>query len=571
MSSQVEEIKRRLPVHDVISSYIKVEKAGSNYKARCPFHNEKTPSFFISPARDSFHCFGCNRGGDIFSFVEEIEGLDFVGSLKLLAERAGVQLSSFRSEKNDEKERLFKINEEATLFFQNQLKGRPDVLTYLYDRGLTEETIKSFRIGFAPDGWRNLTDHLVTKGYKVDELDKVGLIVVDESDKSKYYDRFRNRIMFPLEDSVSRVIGYSGRIFGENDKTGKYVNSPKTILYDKSNFLFGFGKAKQYIRQFGYTVIVEGQMDVIMAHQAGTKNTVAISGTALTENHLSLLHRLSDKIVMAFDNDKAGVEASLRSINEALAQGFEVKVINNDKALDPADIIKESPERWLKILKDTIHFIDFQIGNIKKKNKDSRTFKKELARVVFPYVGSLPNRIEREHFISEISRLTGTTEDIIREEVRSASGQTEEVSEVKKVNDDNFSRKKMLVEHLAGIIFWQDGIETENGTVSLDRAKGVIDLLNKKQKEYIENKKSELILRAEITYGGSDDLNPVISELTGDLHLEILKDDLESNLLKLKNAEVAENEGEISEYLAKCQEISNMINNLKIKNNEKED
>lgn len=564
MSSQVEEIKRRLPINDVISSYIKVEKAGSNYKARCPFHNEKTPSFFISPARDSYHCFGCNRGGDIFTFVEEMEGLDFVGSLKILADRAGIELTKFKDEKSGERERLFKVNEEATLFFQNQLVGRKEVIEYLSQRGLKPETIKSFRIGFAPDGWRNLTDYLISKGYTKGELEKVGLIVVDEKDKTKYYDRFRKRIMFPLEDGAGRVVGFSGRIFGEDDKTGKYINSPKTVLYDKSNFLFGFGKAKQAIRQFGYTILVEGQMDVIMSHQAGTKNTVAISGTALTEHHLSLLRRLSDKIVMALDSDKAGVDAALRSIDEALRQGIEVKVIRDSQAKDPADIIKDNPDKWLELLKDTVHFIDFQISNVKKKSKDQRTFKKELSKEVFPYIGNLPERIEREHFIGEIAKLTNTSEDIIREEVLKVT--KNKPTEATVSNPEKaFSRKRMLVEHLSGIVFWLEGLSSDKNFTNLDEAREVLRSLNEKQKEYINNKKSELILRAEITYGGIDNLNPVIKEISDDLRLEILRGELEETLLLLQEAELKEDIEKTKEYLAKCQEISNIINNLKTK------
>lgn len=254
MSEVTEKIKERLGIVDVVSSYIKVEKAGVNYKARCPFHNEKTPSFFLSPSRNTFYCFGCGVKGDIFSFVEEFEGVDFKGALNVLAPRAGVPIVYEDKGAREGREVSFDILKKATAFFEHHLEVEESAKQYLIDRGIKPETIKHFNIGYAPGEWRSLYDHLVSQGIKESEIERVGLIKKpdkDESeDKGRYYDRFRSRIMFPLTDSTGRVVGFSGRIFPDEEGVAKYVNSPETTLYNKSQILFGFDKAKLAIRKF---------------------------------------------------------------------------------------------------------------------------------------------------------------------------------------------------------------------------------------------------------------------------------------------------------------------------------
>lgn len=325
INSPVDAIKERLSITDVLSSYLELIPSGINFKAKCPFHNEKTPSFFVSPVRNAYYCFGCGAKGDIFSFVENFEGVDFKGALRTLAERAGVPLV-YSKEEIDRKERLYMAMESACVFFEQEYSKEPEVYAYLVNRGLTEETIKSFRVGYAPDAWRNLSDYLRKQGFTDKELEEVGLIKV--SDKSNFnekksYDRFRNRIMFPIFDSSSRVIAFSGRLFELRHKNddpdfteAKYLNSPDTILFNKSNVLFGIDKAKSAIRKRDYTIIVEGQIDLLLSHQMGCTNTVAVSGTALSStikgegedsiNNLGLIRRLSKNVIFAYDGDSAG-------------------------------------------------------------------------------------------------------------------------------------------------------------------------------------------------------------------------------------------------------------------------
>ena len=292
MSSTAERIKEKLNVVDVLGSYIKMEKSGANYKARCPFHNEKTPSFMISPARNSYYCFGCQASGDIFTFVQEFEKLDFIGALKLLADKAGIPLDDFQNGKDKGKEtKLRAVLDEASKLYEIELqKNNPTSVTalkYLTGRGLTMETINEWRIGFAPDEWRFAQDALLLKKYTVDELLEAGMVKRKAEGASDTYDRFRNRIMFPIFDAMNHTVGFSGRIMGlEKEGSPKYLNSPETPLFNKSEVMYGLHKAKEGIRKWGYAIIVEGQMDLLMSHQAGFGNTLATSGTSLTKDHL---------------------------------------------------------------------------------------------------------------------------------------------------------------------------------------------------------------------------------------------------------------------------------------------
>lgn len=273
--SPVQEIKDRLNIADVVSRYVKLEPAGKNLKGKSPFTTEKTPSFFVSPDKGLYHCFSTGKGGDIFTFVEEMEGLDFAGALRVLAEQAGVKLGAFNPEKKEEKDVLFDAVEKAAVFFENSLRSSPEALAYLLDRGVSKETIETFRIGYAPAGWRNLYEYL--SGVCTDkDLLTVGLV---KSSEGRIYDTFRDRIMFPICDSSGRPIAFSGRILHPDEKSAKYVNSPETPLFNKGSILFALDKAKNYIRKYDFTIMSEGQFDVIMLHQSGFRNTVGISGT----------------------------------------------------------------------------------------------------------------------------------------------------------------------------------------------------------------------------------------------------------------------------------------------------
>ena len=414
-----EEVKSRLDVVTLIQSYIKLDKSGVNFKARCPFHSEKTASFYVSPARDIWHCFGCGKGGDIFKFVMEMDGLDFPEALRMLAERAGVAISRTDAESRSNRARLLGVLEAAADFFEKNLNAEKEPSAYLQKRGVLSETIKQFRLGFAPDGWRVTGDYLRRAGYTDAEIEKAGLSV--EGARGPY-DRFRSRIIFPLEDATGRVIGFGGRIFPptspEESVGAKYINTPQTALYDKSRYLFGLNKAKTEIRRSGKALVVEGYLDSILSYQAGAQNVVAVSGTALTENHLRMLRRLSDELVFSFDVDRAGVDATRRAVELAYKEDFNVRIVDIDGGKDPADIVLKDPKAWLDMVKNAKESIAFFIAKtLGSLTSSDAGAKKKIGKDILPLVARLQNEIEKAHWARELSRILRVGEEAIWKEL----------------------------------------------------------------------------------------------------------------------------------------------------------
>jgi DNA primase len=402
MDSQIEEIKNKLNVLDVVGSYVKLTKTGVNYRGICPFHSEKGPSFFVTPSRQMWKCFGCGLGGDIFEFIKKIEGVEFGDALRILANKAGVELKRENPQLVSERKKLYEICELACSFFEKQLDGSDwgkKAKEYLSKRGIKEETIKKWRLGYSPDTWQGLSDFLVGRGYTRDEIVRGGLAV--QSDKGNNpYDRFRGRIIFPIFDLNSQVIGFSARIFKEADKkeTAKYINTPQTLLYDKSNVLYGINFAKLAIRKQNCCVLTEGNTDAIMCHQAGFENTVAVSGTALTPRHLNVLKRYSDNLLFAFDMDLAGNNAINRGIDMAMSEGFNIKVIHRYlNAKDPAEIILENSGDWEEAIKNATEFMsfcfDFAVSHFDKLTPQGR---KDIENFVFPKINLIKTSVERD-------------------------------------------------------------------------------------------------------------------------------------------------------------------------------
>lgn len=437
MDSQIQEIKDKLSIQEVVGEYVKLERAGRNLRARCPFHKERTPSFMISPERGSYICFGCGEKGDIFTFVEKIEHVDFKTALQQLATKAGITLKNTyvpRQEDKQKEEQLRDISEDAAAFFQAELKKRPDVFEYLKEkRGVTDETIESWRIGYAPAHWRDLSDHLVAKGYSKDLIVEAGLAVKSarsnlagggSTSPDNMYDRFRGRIMFPLFDAGGKVIAFSGRFFekveGQKDDGGepaKYVNSPETPIFKKSRVLYGLDKAKNFIRKADCVLLVEGQFDVIMSHQSGLPFAVASSGTAITEEHLSLLSRYSKRLVLALDGDAAGIRAGLKSALMALKMGFDVKIPNFKDGKDPADLAKEDPESLKQAVRSSKAAIEFFLDVLRPQARDERAYAKLVEAQIVPLIAAIPSKIEQAHFIRTVAERLRVPEGAIHAEV----------------------------------------------------------------------------------------------------------------------------------------------------------
>jgi DNA primase len=572
MSSQVEQIKEKLGIVDVVSQYLKLEKAGSNFRARCPFHNEKTPSFFVSPTRSSYYCFGCNAKGDIFSFVEQFEGLDFVGALKVLGEKAGVQIVFEKSQEKDERARLYGIMEAANMFFEENLKKEKTVQEYLNERGLKEKTITDWRIGYANDTWSSLHDHL-KKTYTVQEIEKVGLIKKKDGG-TEYYDRFRDRIMFPIFDTSGRVVAFSGRIFKDDEKSAKYINSPETVLFSKSKILYGYDKAKFSMRKLNFSIVVEGQMDLLMSHQAGFTNTVALSGTALTPEHINLLKRLSGNVVLAFDSDSAGVASSGKSAVSALASGMDVKVAHLKEGEDPADVIKKDKEEWRKAIKNAKHIVEFSLNMLLEKyplaSGDKRKLLLKASQTVLPYIARIPNKIDQEHFVSIFAGKLGLSEEVVREELRkipdNATGQVQEYTATAIKQKEKLDKKSSIEDKISGIFLWQESvdsptIDTKNVIKELERISGYEKTLHLTQKrDNIE----ELLFEVERMHeNDGKKLNEEVSELLYNLEQEYLKEGMDRVLGELKLVEMKDGEDKkIDELIKEHKELSDKLSNI---------
>jgi DNA primase len=576
MSTTVEQIKERLSIEDVVGSYIKLERAGNSLKARCPFHNEKTPSFFVSPDRGGYYCFGCGVKGDIFTFVQEFEGIDFVGALKILADRAGVQLEKISPKVADKKERLYYLLEVATEFLQKNLQNEEIPLDYLKKRGLTEKTIKDWRIGYVRNEWRTIYEHLKSKGFSDEEIERAGMI---KTEGQNTYDRFRGRIMFPLFDSAGRVIAFSGRIMPAFDdgKAGKYLNSPQTEIFDKSKTLYGFDRAKLSIRKLDFSVLVEGQMDIIMSHQAGFTNTVASSGTALTAEHLKLLKRISNRIIMSFDSDNAGAKAAERGWALALASGMEVKVAAIPKGYDPADLILKSKEEFKDVLKNAVHIIDFLLERVYQENTDERKIGIAIKNKVLPYLSLIDSNIEKSHYVSKISGRTGIKEEAIWDDLKkvkldedyvsrsTGSGQAKEESEERTVD---ILPKGSAERSLASIIALEESrkVKVLDSSLVREKVKSILktheyDLLDKN----IKKMSGELAFEAESYYGDLDEakFNKELDYILLNLQEDIFKKELADLMLELKKAESAKENDKAISILQRCNEISKKLYQIK--------
>lgn len=424
MNSAVDEIKDKLQIEDLVSQYVQLKKVGRSLKGLCPFHSEKTPSFVVSPERGIAYCFGCNKGGDIFKFVQEVENVDFVDALKILAERTGVKLESYKQEtrvSSDQKEQLIQLHDLAVQFYQDQLWQTDDgakVLQYLHARGLTDESIKLFKVGFAPDSYEKTFTYLLNKGFTRNMLVSAGLAMTKETTVEKIYDKFRGRLMFPITDSLGRVVGFGGRALSKEQEP-KYLNSPETVIYHKSNVLYGFSYSKVAIKQTEEAMIVEGYMDLIASFQAGVKNVVATSGTALTLKQLRLLKPFVKTVCLAFDMDLAGQEAVKRAYELAQEFDFAIRVLVLPEGKDAAEYVKLPGADLVKVLKSSPTFGDY----FYKKLLDSygtadMSAKKRILQDFLPFFNDLKSNVEKDGYVRRLATDLDLKEVQIYDEIR---------------------------------------------------------------------------------------------------------------------------------------------------------
>jgi len=446
----IDEIKTRVDIVEVVSNYVSLQKAGRNFQALCPFHAEKHPSFFVFPERQSWHCFGaCNTGGDVFSFLMKKENIDFGQALRLLAERTGVSLVSDRKESKTDEEnvRLFEINEVAAEYYHHLLKtnrGAEVARNYLTQRGLLPQTIDNFQLGFSLDSWDSLLQYLTGKGYKVEELVTAGLIA--EKENKNVYDWFRNKLMFPIRNIDGRVVGFGARALDES--LPKYINSPQTPIFDKGGIIYGIDRAKLAIRKQDLAIIVEGYMDVLMAHQNGWENVVASMGTAITEKQFNVLRKLTKNLLLALDADVAGEEATRRGIEIAIETSekrvpmimpvkkwpgkgkttkidylktpdMNVKVVKLPSGKDPDEIIKEDILLWRALVEKAVPVLDFVVESVVSQVDVKQARDKSLAvDRLLPIISKVEDPIKQAHYIRVLGRKLDISEESLQKALK---------------------------------------------------------------------------------------------------------------------------------------------------------
>lgn len=407
----LELIKERINIVDLISEYLPLKKSGVNYKANCPFHSEKTPSFMVSPERGIWKCFGCDKGGDIFKFMMEKEGMDFKEALEFLAQKAGITLK--RRRQPNKNERLFEINQKAAQFFHYILTESAvgkHALSYLKKRGLSNETIKIFNLGYAPQNWEALSSFLRKRGFKTEELIASGLAVPS---KKECYDRFRGRIIFPLLSVRDQILGFSGRIVEQGEP--KYINTPQTPIFDKGKFLFGLHLTKGVIREKKEAIVVEGEMDMILSFQSGVKNIVASKGTALTQDQVELLKKYADSVSLCFDTDFAGDAAARRGIELADRIGLNIKVIEIEGAKDPAELCLKDSALWEKCVAEAVPIYDYYLFSAAKRyDFKSAAGKRGLFSELLPIWQKISDPMTKEHYIQKLAALLQVKDDLVR-------------------------------------------------------------------------------------------------------------------------------------------------------------
>jgi len=411
------EIKARLTIEDLVGQYCQLQKKGRNFVALCPFHSDSHPSLLVSPDKGIAYCFACQTGGDIFSFYQAIEGVDFRQALKDLAEKAGVKLETNigTSVNKDEKERLRDCLVAAQSFYREQLQKVPVSNEYLKKRGIPKEQIDQFELGFAPDSFSATYDHLLKQGFSRSEIVNAGMGIQRELKEEKIYDRFRNRVMFPIHDHQGKLVAFGGRTLGDTD--AKYINSAESPLYHKSAILFGMHHAKEAMRERKSVILVEGYFDVLAAHRVGAGNVVAASGTALTQQHAKLLKRYVDKIVLCLDQDRAGRDAAERAYHVCMAEELPVNVVVLPNK-DPDETAASSPELLKQLLTDEgIPYVDLVLQEVRESDVTSATGKREALQRVLPLIQSMTSAVERGHYLAALAAALGTTEMALKEDL----------------------------------------------------------------------------------------------------------------------------------------------------------
>lgn len=564
MADDVQRIKDSLDIETVVSDYVELKQAGQYLKGKSPFTDERDPSFYVSPEKGLYHCFSSGQGGDMFTFIEEMEGVEFREALKILADRAGVTLSDGGD--GGKKQRLRKVLKEAVAFFQKQLANSDSAREYLKSRSITQETARRFQLGYAPDAWRDVLEHLQNSGFTTEDIITAGL--AKKSDNADQpYDRFRNRLLFPIHDTTGRPIGLSGRRLDPDDPA-KYINSPETPLFRKKKALFGFHLAKSAMRDLDAAILVEGQTDLVLTHQAGYENVVASSGTAVTKEHLKLINRFTDNLILALDTDTAGRRATLKTARLALSRGMTPKVANLPTDKDPADVVTGAGKEGLQTaVSEAVHVIPTAVGWVQETSQDRRDFLEKLQEQVLPLVTSIDNAITREHFIEVIAKKTDLREKTIQSEIdKTASQSAMQPEELQPKSERSVTltrreRQNKIEKRLRAILAWQQ--QTDEPVVdTAELSEQLSEIADKKIREDDLKPDDDEVFAAELQFGELEakKIKQIVRELL--LHFEetVLSQAYEAAQAQIANCDDKDMKDEL---LGKCQTISARIQEIR--------
>lgn len=586
MALPSEEIKEKLNLVDFLRGYLDLRPAGKNFKANCPFHSDKSPSFIVSPERQIWHCFGCGEGGDIFKFLMKFENLEFYEALKILAEKAGIELS--RLSPTDQKQFgiLYDINRIAAEFYKSKLAESERGQGYLAERKLNENTIREFEIGFAPQGFDALHMHLIKSGFSVNDTLRAGLIF--KTERGQYMDRFRGRVMFPIHNHFGKIVGFSGRILPEldNGEMGKYINSPETPIFKKSRLLYGFWKSKNFIRESKTVLLVEGQMDFLMLWQDGVKNATASSGTALTLEHLKNLRRIADRIILGFDSDAAGLIAAERAIDLAGGEDFSVSVLSLKGSAvengggtdykDPAEVVQNKPGLIIKYIENSKPAMEHYFSRYIRGGGSENT--KQDIRIILSKIKNLWSKIDQARWFRELSYRTGISERELSEELeqieenRSDKASNNEAVIPRLEEKKTLKRSELITERLLSLISFKDDFKNlikthvefmpSNYRIVYDAMSGT-----ETKTRVMEEMLNLINLRSSFELAGlakEEKVREEFENLLRELELEYFKE--QKDEIKRQIA-VAESSGNEDELLIKLKEFDNITKRIqKLKN-----
>lgn len=563
----VEKIKDKLSILEVVQPYVKLTKAGRYWRGLTPFGKEKSPSFFVNPERGTYYCFSTSQGGDHFTFIEKMEGVDFKGAMKILADKAGVEIEFSAGAKKDsgKLDRLREAAREAENFFAKGLSESSAAYTYATSRGLTPETIRAWNLGLAPEGWRGLLEALGTLGYAPKELATAGLVKEADEKPGTWYDRFRNRLMFPIRDIAGRTVAFTGRALDPKDQA-KYLNSPETELFKKSDLLFGMDRAKDAIRSRGFAILVEGQFDLLLLHQAGFQNTVALSGTALSDSHLSLIKRYADNLMLCLDADRAGLASSARSARAALAAGMRVKAVRIPVGKDPADIVSEpaGAQVFAKLVKEAQSVVEFFLAVLAASEPDELKLLRQVEEVVLPLVTATKSPLEQQRLVTIVARALSTTPEAVRSALpkgdNEPQGRPQQLPQRGTSALEHTSRATSSVKGkrdliLAAIASYPDSPLAERLTGEYTRIIGAPP----PQGEHLAGEVDErLLFEAGLAFGETPDVS-LGDDLVRMFERSVLTEGLHAATVELRRAEVVGDEEAIAEAAAACKELSTRL------------